>query len=309
MAYRIEDIEALLAVVEARSVSAAALRLGVAKSVVSERVAALEAALGATLLHRSRRGVTPTDRGMDFYRRAREILGELDAAAEAVTEREGAALSGLVRIAGPMSFGIRWLGPALFPLLREHPALSVALDLDDHCVDLLAAGYDLAIRVGRLTDSSMVARRLGRCGMVICASPDYVRRHGRPATLEALAEHESVGYALVPAGQAWLFEPKQKGGEPRSVTMRCRLLINNGDAMRDAAAAGLGLAILPRFIAIDALRGGTLVDAAPELRPLPSGVWAVYPQSRHPSRKVRTIVEHLRRQFADGAPWEDLSSG
>ncbi|HNR91174.1 MAG TPA: LysR family transcriptional regulator [Dokdonella sp.] len=305
MEYKLEDIETFLAVVEAGSVSAGALRLNLAKSVVSERVARLERALGAKLLHRSAQGVTPTDRGVDYYQRSRAVLEQLDAAAEAINEDEG-ALVGLLRIAAPMSFGARWLGPALFPLLREHPQLAVALDLDDRRVDLLAGGYDLGIRSGRLTDSSMVAKRLARSRVIVCASPEYVARHGTPATLEELAQHATIGYSLVPADRSWQFEPVRKGEAPRTVATQCRIVINNGDAMREAAIAGLGLVVLPSFVVADALRAGALVNAAPALRPVGSDVWAIYPHSRHPSRKVRVIIEHLRKAFRDGALWEDL---
>ncbi len=302
MEYRLEDIETFLAVIETGSVSAGALRLNLAKSVVSERLKRLEAALGATLLHRSAQGVAPTDRGVDFYQRSRAVLEQLDAAAEAVTEDEG-ALKGLLRIAAPMSFGARWLGPALFPLLREHPQLSVALDLDDRRVDLLAGGYDLGIRSGRLGDPGLVARKLAPVRVLVCASPDYVRTHGSPATLEDLDRHATIGYSLLPSDQVWQFEPARKGGESRAVNTHCRIVINNGDAMREAAIAGLGLAVLPAFVVADALRDGRLVDAAPALRPLGQFIWAMYPHTRHPSRKVRVIIEHLRRAFRDGEPW------
>ncbi|MBV6415751.1 MAG: HTH-type transcriptional regulator DmlR [Steroidobacteraceae bacterium] len=304
MEYKLEDIETFLAVVEAGSVSAGALRLNLAKSVISERIARLERALGATLLHRSAQGVTATDRGVGFYQRARAVLEQLDAAAESVTEDEH-ALSGLLRIAAPMSFGTRWLGPALFPLLRQHPRLSVALDLDDRRVDLHAGGYDLGIRSGRLPDSSLVAKRLAGSRMLVCGSPDYVRAHGTPSTLAELSQHATIGYSLVPADQVWQFEPARKGGAPETVGTRCRIVINNGEAMREAAIAGLGLVVLPSFIAVDALRAGTLVNAAPALRPLAQQIWAIYPHSRHPSRKVRAIIEHLRKAFRDGALWED----
>ncbi|MGE0581725.1 MAG: LysR family transcriptional regulator [Steroidobacteraceae bacterium] len=303
MEYRLEDIETFLAVVETGGVSAGALRLNLAKSVVSERLKRLERALGATLLHRSARGVTPTDRGIDFYQRSRAVLEQLDAAAEAVTEDEG-ALAGLLRIAAPMSFGARWLGPALFPLLRAHPQLSVALDLDDRRVDLLAGGYDLGIRAGRLGDSSLVARRLARARVLVCASPEYVATYGRLGSLDDLGTHSTIGYSLLPADQVWQFEPTRKGGEPQSVDARCRIVINSGEAMREAAIAGLGLAVLPSFVVADALREGRLVDAAPTLRPLGQYIWAMYPHSRHPSRKVRVIIDHLRKSFRDGEPWE-----
>lgn len=303
MDYRLEDIETFLAVVEAGSVSGAALRLNIAKSVASERVAQLEKALGATLLHRSGRGVTPTDRGVEFYQRSRAVLDQLDAAAEAVTEDEN-ELAGLLRIAAPMSFGARWLGPALYPLMHEHRQLSISLDLDDRRVDLLAGGYDLGIRAGALNDSSLVAKRLARSRMIVCASPEYVRRRGLVGSIEELPSHDSIGYSLIPSDQSWQFEGARKGADARVARMNCRLVINNGDAMREAAIAGLGIVMLPSFIAADALRAGTLVPAAPSLKTIPSAVWAVYPHTRHPSRKVRAVIERLKKTFDDGALWE-----
>ena len=173
----IRDIEAFIAVAEAGGVSGAARRLGLAKSVVSKRVTALERSLGATLLLRAARAVTLTDRGRAYYERARVILSSLDEAAGEVRDLQQ-SLSGLIRIAAPVSFGTLYLGDLMWPFLRAHPQLEVALDLDDRIVDLLGSGYDLGIRIGSMPDSSLIARVLADIPLVVCASPDYLARAG-----------------------------------------------------------------------------------------------------------------------------------
>ncbi|MFT3905034.1 MAG: LysR family transcriptional regulator [Steroidobacteraceae bacterium] len=303
MEYKLEDIETLLAAVETGSISAAGLRLNLAKSVVSERIARLERALGATLLRRASRGVTPTEQGHAFYQQARGILQQLDSAAENLT-RSDQELSGLLRITAPVYFGTRWLGPALYPFMQDHPRLSLGLELDDRRVDILAGGYDLAIRVGHLQDSSLQARRLATCRFVICCSPDYARRHGEPQKLEDLAQHVAVGYSLSPAGQSWQFEPARRQATAPTVAMRCRLMVNNGEGMRDAAIAGLGLVHLPTFIAADALRDGRLIGVLRNQRLQSSAIWAVYPHARQPVRKLKLLIERLAAAFAAGELWD-----
>lgn len=292
MAYALDDIEAFLRVVETGSISAAARRLQRTKSVVSKRVSALEAAFGVRLLHRSARGVTATDAGRDFYRRARAALAELDAAGEALATDEQ-ALRGSLRIAAPMSFSTLVLGPALFAFLRDHPGLQLDLELDDRAADIAVGGFDLAIRVGHLRDSNLVARHLGTAERVIVASRDYADTHGLPASLDELPQHPAIGYAHVAATELWRFH--QDDGPARHVPMTCRLVVNNGEAMRDAVLAGLGLALLPRFIAADALADGRLVTVLPDARPEPYSIHALYPYQRQPARKVRALVEYLQR--------------
>lgn len=304
MQYDLADIETFLAVVETGTISAAAVRLDLAKSVVSQRIAGLEAALGAELIHRSSKGVTPTDRGLGFYQRARSILAQLDEAAEAVQESDEGGLSGVLRIAGPMSFGVRWLAPALYAFAKLHPRLTLSFDLDDRIVDLLAGGYDVGVRVGDLSDANLVARRLAIARRVIVCSPEYARAHGVPKSLDELSGHTAIGYSLLSQGQVWRFEPARRGGDARSVTMTCGTIINNGDAICEAVIAGLGIAALPSFIAADGLRSGRLVDATPSgHRLVPTAVHAMYPHTRHPSRKVQRVIEHLRRHFEEGALW------
>lgn len=302
MHYSFDNIAAFVQVVESGSISAAALRLNLAKSVVSKRIADLEAELGVELLHRSTRGITATDKGIAFHKRAREIMRGLDEAADEITDRSD-DLCGQIRITAPMSFGTMVLGPLLFPFLSRHPRLEVALDLDDRLVDILGGGYDLAIRIARLRDSSLVARKLAISRRIVCCSPDYAQENGRPKTVEDVSQHSCIGYANTHSTQLWQFEPLQRGGAPRSLVIRSRIVANNGEAMRDAAIAGLGLAVLPLFIVATTLAKGQLIDALPHARPVDDTIYALYPHTRHVGQKVRAIIDHLLAGLAE-PPWE-----
>jgi DNA-binding transcriptional LysR family regulator len=303
MPMKLDDIAAFAAVVETGSVSAAARRLGVAKSVVSKRVTELERGLGATLLKRSPRSVMLTDRGRTFYDRTRTIMAALDDAAAAVREEQG-GLRGLIRIAAPMTFGTMYLGELLWPLLRQHPALEVAIDLDDRAVDLLGSGYDLGIRVGVLADSSLIGRKLADIPRVLCASPAYLARAGTPGALEELPAHDCIGYAHLAAGQVWQFQPLRGGTEVRSIRVTSRFVANNGELMRAAAIAGLGLLMVPEFIVADALRAGALSRVLPGCRPVPTALHALYPRDRQGSPRIRAVVDHLVAAMRPRPPWE-----
>ena len=298
-----DDIAAFNAVVETGSISAAGRRLGLAKSVISKRVKDLEAELQATLFKRSTRSVRLTDHGRVLYEHTRAILNRVDEAVASVAERDD-ELKGTLRIAAPVSFGTLHLGQLLWPFLQRHPGLEVAIDLDDRRVDLLGLGYDVGIRIGRLPDSSLVAKKLGDMRMYLCASPAYLGERGTPKSPDELAEHDCIGYAHLTAGQVWQFEPLRAGGEPRTVRVRGRVVANNGDLMRDAAIAGLGLVMLPEFLAAPALRDRRLVRVLPGCRPLGASVYALYPKDRQRSLKIRALLEHLGKILLPSPPWQ-----
>jgi len=275
MRYKLEDIITFLTVVEAGGLSAAARRLGIAKSVASKRISDLEGALAATLVRRSARGVVATDAGAAFYRRARDILAELD---DAIAATAGAGeLSGSIRIAGPLSFGTRHLAPVLFDFLARHPRLELELHLNDRVVDIVREGYDLAVRIGRLRDSSLVAKKLAVCKRVLCCSPAYAKHAGLPRSLDALKDHACIGYANVPIRERWLFEATKPGRKQRSILVRPRLMVDNGEAIRDAAIAGMGLTVLPTFLVADDLRAGKLIPALQDTPAVSDGIFVVYP--------------------------------
>jgi DNA-binding transcriptional LysR family regulator len=307
MRYQLDDIAAFLQVVETGSISAAATQMNLAKSVVSKRVAELEQALGVALLKRSTHGVTPTDEGQTFHARGQAIMRQLDQAAEEVSSIDG-GLCGALRLTAPMSFGTLYLGPILADFLQRHPQLEAALDLDDHIVDLQSSGYDLAIRIAHLPDSSLVARRLCASRRVVCCSPDYAGRAGLPASLDDIRHHTCIGYANVQSSQIWRFEPDKRDSETRSLTIRSRIVANNGEIMRDAALAGLGLTVLPVFIVAKSLADGRLIDAMPDARPVPDPIYAVYAKARHPSKKLKAVIAHLQSALHGDPPWERMLS-
>lgn len=306
MPQRYDDILAFLEVVKAGSFTAAGARLGLAKSVVSDRVRNLENALGVELLRRTTRRVAPTDRGAELFETLSPLVQGVSDAVEAAARHDG-PLTGRLRMTAPISFGMAYLTPVLAAFAQAHPQLEIALDFDDRAVDIIGAGYDLALRIGRLTDSALMARKLCDSERVVCCSPEYLRRHGRPKSIEDLAQHATIDYANLHASRLWRFEPANAGDAPRVVETSSRLVVNNGEAMRDMAIAGLGIIVLPRFIVAAALRSGALVEALPAdetgIRPLPDAIYAVYPPTRHMPRKLRAMIDHLAQAFAGTPPW------
>lgn len=308
MSWRFEDVQTFLKVVETGGVTAAAAELRLSKSVVSKRLSDLEAALGVALLQRSTRRVAPTEQGRIFYEQMRGALHAIDEAIEAVADRTG-PLSGRLRVTAPMSFATLHLGPMLADFARLHPGLQLAIDLDDRMLDLVESGYDLAIRIGRLPDSSLIARKLCESRRVICCSPAYARERPLPETIAEIAAHHCIDYANAHASRLWQFAPQAPDMAPRSVATHSYLIANNGEVMRDFAMAGLGLAVLPLFIAADGLRDGTLIHVLPNERPLSDIIYAVYPSTRHVSRRVRALVDYLGQRLANGSPWEQRLAG
>ncbi len=257
MSLRLEDIQAFLNVVELGSISAAAERMSLSKSVISKRVSDLERHLGVRLLYRSTRNVEPTEAGGFFYKSAKASLQDLNNAAESVALREN-DLCGELRVMAPMSFGTLWLGPLVMEFMARNPRLEVVLQLDDRIVDFEKEGYDLAIRITRLQDSSLIARQLGTSRRVVCCSPEYLERHGPLQRIEDILCHPCIGYSHNTPSQLWSFEPRVAGEPARMITPRGRFNTNNGQTMRDAAVRGLGLAMLPLFIAAEDLAAGRL---------------------------------------------------
>jgi len=307
MHYRLDDIDAFLRVVETGSISTAAVQMNLAKSVVSKRVSDLERALGVVLLDRSTQGATPTDEGHVFHARGRAIMQALDDAANEVVGSDD-ELTGEMRVNAPVTLGTFYLGSMWASFLQRHPKLEAMIDLDDRVIDMQRGGYDMAIRAGQLQDSSLIARRLCTTRRIVCCSPGYAERAGLPASLEDIANHDCIGYSHVRSGVAWNFEPTRTDGEGRALTVRHRLVANNGEVMRDMAIAGLGLTVQPAFIVAQALVDGRLINAMPDVQPTPVPVHAVYPQTRRSSRKIKAFVAHLQAELGDVPPWERLLS-
>lgn len=295
-----ESLQTFVAIVATGSLSGAARRLRLSKSVVSQRLAEMEQTLGVRLLHRSTRSLQLTEEGVAFHDLAERIVSELAEATTAIAAR-ARSLQGPMRVAMPLSFVMLHGGPALYPFLAAHPGIRLTLDLDDRVIDLVAEGIDMAVRIGRLDDSGLIARRLTTSRNVVVLSPAYAAAHGTPRRLEELAAHPAITYSNRRPAEEWTFET---AAGLRAVRVKSRLQVNNGDVMRDAAIAGLGIAMLPRFLCAEALAAGTLVEAPLEAAPPLGGVYAVYPQNRHLSAKVRALTEHLRLAFGDPPYWD-----
>lgn len=296
---KLDGIAAFVSVAESGSISEAARRLNLSKSVVSERLAEVERALGSSLLHRTTRKVSLTEDGAAFLERATRIVREVADATADMAERRG-TLSGPLRVSAPVTFGRLHLGPALYPFLARNPQLELTLDLDDRRVDASADSYDAVVRHGALDDSRLVAWQLAPSRRLLVASPAYLARHGTPASADELQQHRGLFY--MNRGVAdWRFQ-----GAAGTVVVRAQvaLRVNNGDMLRDAAVAGLGIALLPTFIAGSAIRSGELQVIDLGVQPAAEAVYVAHPEGRRPSAKLRAFVQCLREAFGDPPYWD-----
>ncbi|MBA1271781.1 LysR family transcriptional regulator [Stutzerimonas azotifigens] len=298
----LQEIETYLRVVELGGVSRAAEDLALSKSVVSKRLSDLEQRLGAKLLHRSTRKVAPTDSGMAFYTQAKEALFNLGEAAEAAAFNDS-GLCGRLHVLAPMSFGTLWLAPLIAEFMRQHPRLEISLHLEDRISDFEREGYDLCVRISRIGDSALIARKLASSARILCASPDYLQQRGAPENIEALRGHECIGYSNVSSRQFWSFENTDEQGELANVAPRGRFSSNNGEVMREVVLAGLGLALLPSFLVHHHLKAGSLIEVLPHARPKPYSIYAMYPRSSRASRKVAALCDFLQQRLVE-PPWE-----
>lgn len=295
---KLDGIAAFVATAEAGSISAAARRLGNAKSVVSERLAELERSLGTRLIQRTTRKLSLTEDGHTFLARAQRILFEASEASAEMAERRG-TLVGPLRISAPVGFGVLHLGPAIYTFLAAHPGIDLALELDDGFVDAAADGFDAVLRHGQVGDNRLVAKRLSTSRRLLVAAPDYLARRGTPASLADLAGHDGVLYANRDAD--WRFSGPEGWDVVRP---RAALRVNNGLVMRDAALAGLGIALLPSFFVDAELKAGTLVTIDIGRAAEGAELHIAYPRDRSASAKVVALTESLRASFGDPPYWD-----
>ncbi len=283
----IEDLRTFVEVVDAGGISPAARRLGISKSMVSRRLIRLEEAMGIQLLARTTRGAGVTEAGATFRDYAARVCSEIDIARETILP--AGDLRGRLRVAVPLTSGPMYFAPVLAEMARHHPQLQIHAEYSDRFVDLIADGFDCAIRVGSLRDSNLIAKRVGQIYGKLVASPGYIKRHGAPETPDEIAAHE----ALVGA-ESWRF---MDGDKVVTVQPQGRFSSDNGAALASAAAAGLGIAWLPDCVTHDYLAAGTLVPVMTQY-PLPvGGVYVVRPPSPHPAGKVRVLAEFLMEAF------------
>lgn len=289
---QIEDLRIYVAVMNAGNFTAAADQLMLSKQYVSRRMAALEASLGARLLIRNTRKLSVTDAGKVFAQHAQRILDDIQEAEQAVSERRQ-ELHGTFRISMPMSFGMSHLSPLIADFLAEHSALQFQVELADRYVDVIGEGFDMAIRIGTLSDSTLIARQLGELKRVICCSPAYLKRAGEPKVPEDLLQHACLRYGR--EGQnGWELKVD---GKKKVLAVQGPMMSNNGEVLCDAAISGLGLVLLPEFIVGPALQRGELVSVLDACHLDSLCLNAVYPQHRQRSEVNRVLLAFLQQRL------------
>jgi DNA-binding transcriptional LysR family regulator len=284
-----EEMRIYTEVIKSSNFTKAASNLGISKQLVSRRLMELEARLGARLLHRTTRKLSPTELGKVFYERCLTILQSVDEAEQAVSNHSG-ELRGVLRISAPVSFASMRLSPCLNAFLLAHPKLSVLLDVDNRLVDIVGEGYDLAIRVTMHPDPGLIAKKLADSPLIYCCSPTYIKQYGEPNSPLKLADHRCISQ---PSSE-WIFE---KNGEILKIPIQAILRSNHGEVMKNAAVAGLGITGLPYFYVEEALKSGELVQILKEFTGGVGVVYALYPQHKQSSVAVRAFVDHLQAWF------------
>ncbi len=280
-----EGVTEFVAVVDTQSFTGAARKLKTSVAQISRRVATLEQRLAVKLLIRTTRKVSVTEAGQIYYSHCRNLVDGLETAELAVSQMQ-ASPHGLLKMTAPVAYGESHIVPLLNEFLERYPQLKLDMNLTNRTVDLIDAGIDVAIRLGRLKDSTHIAKRLASRQLFVCASPDYLEKHGTPANLTDLDHHS----CLVGSSDHWRFKTQHT---EKSIRVSGRIHCNSGFALLDAAKRGLGLVQLPEYYVQQALDSGTLIEVLNEYRDDKEGIWALYPHNRNLSPKVRLVVEFL----------------
>ncbi len=285
-------------VVEAKSFSAAAQRLGIAKSAVSRHIALLEKSVGVRLLNRTTRSLNLTEIGETYYQGCARIVAE----AEEVTRRISTLqdqMSGTLRVASPIVLGKRYIAPLLADFVQQHQSLHVELVLEDQMVDMVESGIDVGVRVGWLKDSMLLARKIAESPRLLCASPAYIERMGKPECPEQLAKHDWIIFSLLPTPYHWTFV---KNRSEKRIQVKGKVKTNNADAVRSFLLNGTGLAALSSFLVADDIKNGRLVQLLPDYNCGSAGIYAVFQDRRYQQAKVRLFIDYINDQFADLLP-------
>jgi DNA-binding transcriptional LysR family regulator len=298
---RLTSMAVFVAAAEDGSLSSAARRFGLSASMAGKHVSSIEADLGVRLMQRSTRKLHLTDVGRAYYGRCKRILEEYEDANREAGDAQH-SVHGVLRVAAPITFGAMHLGEVVASYLEQHPRVGVEIMLNDRYVDLLAEGVDVAIRIGRLLDSDLVARRLAPCRMVICAAPGFLERHGVPRTVEDLRRAPRLAFSeAISAGDWTLTDPV---GQTHVIDGPIRMAANNTQMLLAAALAGGGVTYGPSFVFGEAIAAGDLIALLPDHHATELTIHAVYPTKRHVSLKLRSFVEHLISSFGGTPPWD-----
>ncbi|AEH88733.1 MULTISPECIES: LysR family transcriptional regulator [Mesorhizobium] len=288
-------------VVSEGSFAGAAKRMRLSPAAVSKHVHLLEEWLGARLLNRTTRRISLTEVGASVYERSLRILEDVEDVRTSAAESH-ARPTGSLRVSAPISFGALYLGKVVAEYLAAYPEVSVELVLDDRVVDIVEEGLDVAVRIAPLTDSNLIARRIAPSWEVICASPEYIDRRGRPTKPSDLQDHDCLDYALRAGRGKWRFDGPE--GEV-AVKVSARMTATNGQLLRDAALSGAGIVLGPTFLLGEAVRSGWLEIVMPLFKPVGRSIYAVYPSRRHLSAKVQSFVTLLADRFGENPPWDN----
>lgn len=298
---RFEDLQTFVTVVETGSFTAAADRLDVAKSAVSRRLSALEGRLGVQLIRRTTRRLNLTETGQSFHVHCVRILADLEEAESAVTQEHG-ELRGRLRVALPLSFGLHHMCKPIARFSRRHPGVDFDLDLNDRKVDLLEEGIDVAVRIGRLKDSTLIARKIFESRTVVCGGRQYLQERGTPHTPDDLRQHSCLAYSNLAEPDRWTYFGEDGG--KTAVVIKPVMSVNSGEFLCAAAGLNLGLIMLPTFIAHEAIRRGDLVPVLTDWHWPVTPAYAIYPQTRHLSYRVRAFIDFLVEYFSGTSSWD-----
>ena len=290
---KLANMEAFATVAETESFAEAARRLNLANSVVSKRIKDLEDYLGVQLLIRTTRKVSLTENGYSYLEYVRKFLDELSEIEGRIRYHIDKPV-GTIRLAAPLSYGMKYLGPAISTYIDKYPDVQVKTYLSDRRINLVDEGYDLAIRSGPLEDSSLIAKKLQQCRRVVCASPAYFAKHGKPLHPEDLRDHNCMSYLNVADGKSW---PFMIDGKRAWQPIKGSFSADNGGILHEAALSGCGIVLLPTFIVGDSLENGSLITALENYEEDDFSMYAVYQHNRHLSIKIRTLVDHLTAFF------------
>ncbi len=301
---RLRALEVFVEVVRRDGFARAAEALDTSPANVTRYISDLEAHLQTRLLNRSSRKMSLTSSGEALFERAKSILDDV-AEAEAIVSSATMQPHGVLRINAPLSFGVLHLAPLWAKFMQQYPDVQLDVALIDRVVDIVEEGYDMAIRISRAGSTSNVARKLASSHNFLCASPDYVKQYGMPATPAELQQHRCIGYSYSATADEW--QLLDDAGKPLSVKVNCIMHTNNGDTARAAALGGLGVIWQPSFLIGADLREGRLVRVLPDYHLPDIDVLAVYPSRRHLSAKVRVMIDFLVEQFKGSPPWDRLA--
>lgn len=297
---QLEDINVFIRVVEAGGISRAAEQLNLAKSAVSRRLSDLESRVGVRLLNRTTRTSSLTEAGRNYYENAKKIVSDI-AELNALTMDSNTTLEGTINLAAPLSFGLTHLAPAIDAFVKQHPELIITINFSDRQVDLIEEGMDLAFRIANLKDSSLIARKIAPINHLLCASPDYLNKHGIPKTPDDLNDHRLLQYNLTDSS-SWKLTDQQ--GMQHSINISAHIVANNGDFLKDMAIASHGIIMLPTFITWQAVAKGELIPILSDFSPPQLNAYAIYPQTRYLSRRTRLFIDFLMARFGDNPYWD-----